>query len=61
MLPLWLVLRRSDWHGKPEGRTVPAYLARRPVPVQAAMVRVPQAADYQGRSVRRALAGGVNG
>lgn len=60
-VPLWLVLRRSDWHGKPEGRMVPAYLARRPVPVRAALVRVPRAAGYQGRSPRRPLAGGANG
>ena len=27
-IPLWLVARRSDWRGKPEARTVPAYMAR---------------------------------
>ena len=59
-VPLWLVLRRSDWHGKPESRMVPAYLARRPAPVQAAMVRVPRTAGHQGRSMRP-LTGGANG
>ncbi len=32
-VPLWMVLRRKDWQGKQETRSVPAYLARRPVPV----------------------------
>ena len=59
-VPLWMVLRRSDWHGKPEGRMVPAYLARSTTPVRAAMVRVPLSGGYQGRS-RRPLPGGVNG
>jgi len=27
-IPLWLVLRRGDWHGKPEARMVPAYVVR---------------------------------
>ena len=27
-IPLWLVLRRHDWHGKQETRTVPAYIVR---------------------------------
>lgn len=26
-IPLWLVLRRPDWHGKPETPAVPAYMA----------------------------------
>ena len=26
--PLWMVLRRQDWHGKQETRTVPAYIVR---------------------------------
>lgn len=59
-VPLWLVLRRSDWHGKPEARMVPAYLARRPAPAQAAMVRGPRTAGYQGRSMRP-VTGGANG
>ena len=25
-IPMWFVLRHSSWHGKPEARTVPAYL-----------------------------------
>jgi hypothetical protein len=28
-IPLWLVLRRPDWHGAPETRSVPAYVAHR--------------------------------
>jgi hypothetical protein len=27
-IPLWFVLRRQDWHHKPEARTVPAYIVR---------------------------------
>ena len=27
-IPLWMVLRRQDWHGKQETRTVPAYVVR---------------------------------
>ena len=27
-VPLWLVLRRHDWHHKPEARAVPAYVVR---------------------------------
>ena len=27
-IPLWLVLRRPDWHGKQEARTIPAYIVR---------------------------------
>jgi hypothetical protein len=43
-IPLWLVLRRPDWHGKPETRTLPAYLADRPAPVRVSMVRLPRSA-----------------
>jgi hypothetical protein len=43
-IPLWMVLRRPDWHGKQEARTVPAYLARRATSPRAAMVRVPRSA-----------------
>jgi hypothetical protein len=53
-IPLWLVIRRRDWHHKPEARVVPSYLARRVAP---ARVRVPRAAGH--RSVRPA-AGGAN-
>ncbi len=59
-IPLWMVLRRADWHGKQEALVVPAYLTRRAVPVQAAMVRVPRTAGHQGRSMRP-LTGGANG
>src|SRR5262245_40040783 len=40
-VPLWLVLRRPDWHGKQETRSVPAYLARRKAPVRAGLGRLP--------------------
>ena len=59
-IPLWLVLRRADWHGEPEGRAVPAYLARRAVPARAATVRVPRTAGYAGRRPMRSAAGGAN-
>ena len=59
-IPLWLVLRRSDWHGKHETRTVPTYLARRHA-IRAAMVRVPRPAGYEGRRSSRPLTGGANG
>jgi hypothetical protein len=60
-VPLWLVLRRPDWRGRQETRGVPAYLARRAVPVQAAMVRVPRPVGYDGRRSMRPLTGGANG
>lgn len=60
-IPLWMVLRRPDWHGKQETRSVPAYLARRPVPVRVDMVRLPQPAGYEGRRSMRPLTGGANG
>jgi hypothetical protein len=59
-IPLWMVVRRSDWHGKQEARTVPAYLSRRALPAQVAMVRVHQSAGYERRSIRP-LTGGANG
>jgi hypothetical protein len=41
-IPLWLVVRRRDWHDKPEARTIPAYLAaRRTRRTQAGLIRVP--------------------
>jgi hypothetical protein len=60
-IPLWMVLRRSDWHGKPEARTVPAYLARRATPVRVAMVRVPRPAGYDRSGAMRPVTGGANG
>ena len=36
-IPLWLVLRRHDWHGKHETPSVPAYMTPRPVPVRVAL------------------------
>ena len=59
-IPLWLLTRRADWHGKPEARAVPAYLARRAVPVRAAMVRTPHSAGYTSRRPMRPAAGGAN-
>ena len=60
-VPLWLVLRRVDWQGKPEIRSVPAYLARRPVPVPVDVVHVPRSAGYEGRRSIRPLTGGSGG
>jgi hypothetical protein len=64
-IPLWLVLRRHDWHGKHETPSVPAYMApyltRRPVPVRVAMVRLPRSTGYEGRRSMRPLTGSANG
>ncbi|HEX3517178.1 MAG TPA: hypothetical protein VHT26_24570 [Trebonia sp.] len=64
-IPLWLVLRRHDWHGKHETPSVPAYMTpyrtRRPVPVRVAMVRLPQPSGYEGRRSMRPLTGRANG
>jgi hypothetical protein len=60
-VPLWMVRHRPDWRGKPETRSVPAYLARPAAPVQVARVRVPRPVGYDGRCSMRPLTGGVNG
>jgi hypothetical protein len=64
-IPLWLVLRRHDWHGKHETPSVPAYmtpyLTRRPVPVRVAMVRLPRSSGYEGRRSMQPMTGGANG
>jgi hypothetical protein len=60
-IPLWMVLRRTDWHAKPEARVVPAYLVRPARPVRAATVRLPRHAGYEGRRAARPLTGGANG
>lgn len=61
-IPLYLVLRRRDWHGKPEARTVPAYLAeRRAARIRRGTVRVPRTASYDGRVSMRPLSGRANG
>jgi hypothetical protein len=60
-IPLWLVARRADWRGRPEARTVPAYMARRATPIRAARVRLPMVAGYDGRLALRSLSGGANG
>jgi hypothetical protein len=59
-IPLWLVIRRHDWHHKPEARTVPAYLARRAAPARAAKVRVPRTAGYAGHRPMRPATGSAN-
>jgi hypothetical protein len=60
-IPLWLVARRADWRGRPEARTVPAYMARRATPIRAARVRLPRVAGYDGRLALRPLSSGANG
>lgn len=59
-IPLWLVLRRHDWHGKHETPSVPAYMTPRPVPVRVAMVRLPRSPGYEGRRSMRPLTGSAN-
>jgi hypothetical protein len=61
-LPLWFVLRRHEWHGKPEAQAVPAYLtARRPPRINGGLIRVPRNARYDGRLSMRPVSGGANG
>ena len=60
-IPMWMVLRYEHWHGKPEARTVPAYLVRRAAPIRATMVRLPRSAGYEGRRSMRPLTGDANG
>ena len=52
-IPLWMVLRRQDWHGKQEARTVPAYIVRQ---------RREAAVQRQARARRqvRPVTGGAN-
>ena len=59
-LPLWLVIRRTDWHHKPEARAVPAYLARRAVPVRSGMVRIPSSAGQASRRPMRPATGSAS-
>jgi hypothetical protein len=63
-IPLWLVLRRHDWHGKHEIPSIPAYLTPhqtlRPAPVRVAMVRLPRPSGYEGRRSMQPLSGGAN-
>jgi hypothetical protein len=59
-IPLWLVSRRQDWHHKPDARTVPAYLTRRPAHVRAGLVRVSRSDAYAGRRPMRPATGGAN-
>jgi hypothetical protein len=64
-IPLSLVLRRHDWHGKHETPSLPAYMTQgrtpRPVPVLAGTVRLPRSSGYEGRRSMRPLTGGANG
>jgi hypothetical protein len=60
-VPLWLVLRRPDWHGKQETRTVPAYMTRRVTPIRVSMVRLPRPVGHGSRHSMRPLADGANG
>ena len=61
-IPLWLVLRRKDWHGKHETPAVPAYMARRhAAPIRVSMVRLRRPAGYTGRRSMRPLTGDANG
>jgi hypothetical protein len=64
-IPLWLVLRRKDWHGKHDHPTVPAYMARRRVaPIRVSMVRLrrpARPAGYGRRHPVRPLTGDANG
>lgn len=56
-IPLWLVIRRRDWHHKPEARSLPAYLERRVVP---ARVHVSRSTGYASRRPMRPATGGAN-
>lgn len=61
-VPLWFVVRRHEWHGKPEARIVPAYLAERRAPrTRGGLIRVPRTAHYDGRFTMRPVSGGANG
>lgn len=61
-IPLYFVLRRRDWHHKPEARMIPAYLAApRTARPRRATVRVPRTAGYEGHRSMRPLSGGANG
>lgn len=60
-IPLWMVLRRPDWHGKQEARFVPAYLVHRTAPIRASMVRLPRSVGYDRRHSARPQTGGANG
>lgn len=57
-IPLWLVVRRRDWHHKPEARAVPAYLVRTDV---AARVRAYRSTGHSARRPMRPASGSANG
>lgn len=58
-IPLWFVIRRRDWHHKPEARAVPAYLVRRDAPARV-HVHASRSAGYATRRPMRPAAGGAN-
>ena len=61
-VPLWMVLRHEHWHGKPEARTVPAYLAaRRAARIHSGLIRVPRTAHHDRRVSMRPASGSANG
>ena len=62
-IPLWLVMRRHDWHDKPETCAIPAYLAaRRTARIHGGLIRLPaRAAHYDSRVPMRPARGGANG
>jgi hypothetical protein len=61
-IPLWKVQRHEHWHGKPEPRAVPVYLAVRPAArVRSGSVRLPRTAHQEGRISMRPLSGSANG
>jgi hypothetical protein len=68
-IPLWLVVRRHDWHGKHETPGLPAYMTPDQTPsqtpqlatVRVAMVRLPQSSGYEGRRSMRPLTDSANG
>ena len=54
-IPLWMVLRRQEWHGKQETRTVPAYIVR-----QRREATVQRQRQLRDRRPVRPVTGGAN-
>lgn len=50
-IPLWMVLRHPEWHGKRRAHVVPAYLTRSDAPAQAAVLPVPRSEYEPARPV----------
>lgn len=57
-IPLWMVLRHPDWHGKRQAHPVPDYLTRG-ASADRARVRVPRPASYD--RARTSRPAGANG